>query len=216
MVCWQRKMKKKHWLKRPKAVPEKTKFRPKYKWFKTSYLEFFFKKYYFGHTTFYIRPYVPVDIIKVFLISHFLAEILKANKTSEKDRLFYEPLLTWHWKQYTPAESQKPFWLYKFSRKHVSVWCQKKNLYCTIFWRPLHSWSTLKASVCIFLYISATKSLFQRSSKTLPGWGLGRGDGETGADTAFQRGQSNQVGSKVSLTAVHKSRCTSFVLCHQL
>ena len=43
-------VKKKHWLKRPKAVPKKTKFGPRYKWFKISYLEFFFWKYYFGHT----------------------------------------------------------------------------------------------------------------------------------------------------------------------
>ena len=32
--------------------------------------------------------------------------------------------------------SQKPFWLYKFSSKHVSVWCQKKHLHCIISWRP--------------------------------------------------------------------------------
>ena len=43
---------KKHWLKCPKAVPNKTKFGPKYKWFKISYLKFFFWKYYFRHTTF--------------------------------------------------------------------------------------------------------------------------------------------------------------------
>ena len=42
---------KKHWLKRPKAIPQKTKFGPKYKWFEISYLEFFFWKYYFGRTT---------------------------------------------------------------------------------------------------------------------------------------------------------------------
>ena len=45
-----------------------------------------------------------------FLISDFLVEILKANKTSEKYHLFYNPVslkkshsfykprLTWHWK----------------------------------------------------------------------------------------------------------------------
>ena len=33
---------KKHWLKRPKAVPPKMKFAPKYKWFKILDVEFFF------------------------------------------------------------------------------------------------------------------------------------------------------------------------------
>ena len=39
----------------------------------------FFGKY-FKHTTFHIRPHVLVDIIRVFLISDFLAESLKVNK----------------------------------------------------------------------------------------------------------------------------------------
>ena len=32
-----------------------------------------------------------------------------------------------------PQHSQKPFSLYRNSSKHVSVWCQKKHLHCTIF-----------------------------------------------------------------------------------
>ena len=52
-----RRWKKNKWLKRPKAVPSKNKFESKYKWFKISYLEY-----------------------KLFLISGFLAESLKANK----------------------------------------------------------------------------------------------------------------------------------------
>ena len=31
-----------------------------------------------------------------------------------------------------PKHYQKSFSLYKFFRKHVSVWCQKKHLHCTI------------------------------------------------------------------------------------
>ena len=30
----------------------------------------------------------------------------------------------------------KSFSLYKFFRKHVSVWCQKKHLHCTMSWHP--------------------------------------------------------------------------------
>ena len=44
--------KEKHWLKRHEAVAEKTKFGPKYKSLKISYLKLFFWKYFFGHTTF--------------------------------------------------------------------------------------------------------------------------------------------------------------------
>ena len=43
------KKKKKRWLKRPKAVSQKTKFGPKYKWFKNSYLKLFFWIFIFIH-----------------------------------------------------------------------------------------------------------------------------------------------------------------------
>ena len=45
----------------------------------------------------------------------------------------------------------------------------RKNI-CTVQFldaQELHSWNTLKANVCIFLYISARKFLFRRRSKTL-------------------------------------------------
>ena len=35
-----------------------------------------------------------------------------------------------------PQHSQRTFWLYNFSSNHVSIWCQKKILWCTISWRP--------------------------------------------------------------------------------
>ena len=55
--------------------------------------------------------------------------------------------------------SQKSFSLDRFSSKHVSVWCQKKDI-CTVLFldaQELHSWSTLKGNICIFLYISVRK-----------------------------------------------------------
>ena len=81
-----------------------------------------------------------------------------------------------------PQHIQKPFWIYKFSSKHVSVWRQK-NIWAAPFLdtKELHSWSTLKGYVCIFLYISVRKFLFQRRSKILSdgrrvgGGGLGIG-----------------------------------------
>ena len=70
--------------------------------------------------------------------------------------------------------SQKPFWIYKFSSTHASG--VRKNIYIAPFLdaQGLHSWSTLIANVCIFLYIFARKFLFQRRSKVLSnGGGLG-------------------------------------------
>ena len=73
-----------------------------------------------------------------------------------------------------PKHCQKSFWLYKFFRKHVSVWWQK-NI-CTapfLDTQELHSWRTLKANACIFLFIYLRKCLFQRRVRFhLAGWGM--------------------------------------------
>ena len=71
MVGWRQKIKKKHWLKCPKAFPQKMKFRAKYKWFKISYLEFFLWKCYFGHTTFLYLSRRSSGHIRVFFNSRF-------------------------------------------------------------------------------------------------------------------------------------------------
>ena len=73
--------------------------------------------------------------------------------------------------------SQKPFWLYKFSA-NMFLFGVRKNI-CTppfLDAQELHSWSTLKANVCIFLYISLRNLLFQRRSKVFSGksWDGGR------------------------------------------
>ena len=70
-----------------------------------------------------------------------------------------------------PKHSQKTFSVYKFSSKHVSLWCQKKHLHCTIFWRSrTTSLKHFKSKMSV--YISLSKFLFQRRSKILPG-GMG-------------------------------------------
>ena len=67
-----------------------------------------------------------------------------------------------------PELSQKPIWLYKFSSKLVSVWCQKKYLHCTISWRPRTAFFKHFESKCLlFLYISIRRFLFQRRSTVL-------------------------------------------------
>ena len=60
-----------YWLKCSKAVPQKTKFGPKYKWFKSKNLKFGvpLKKVLFqGYNGFiFTCPDVPVDISEIFL-----------------------------------------------------------------------------------------------------------------------------------------------------
>ena len=84
------------------------------------FLKILFQTYNF----FYTRPHVPVDIIRVFLFKFqiFQQKVSKSTKTSKKGHSFYNTV-----------SLEKP---YKFSSKHVSVWCQKKHLHCTISGRP--------------------------------------------------------------------------------
>ena len=60
-----------------------------------------------------------------------------------------------------PKHSQKPLSIYEFSSKHVSVWCRKNifgnNAVPFLDAEEMHSWSNLKANVCMFLYISVKK-----------------------------------------------------------
>ena len=63
---------------------------------------------------------------------------------------------------------KSPFWIFKFSSKHVSVWCQKKYLHRTISWHLRTAFLKHFESKCfVFLYISVRKCFFQRSSKVL-------------------------------------------------
>ena len=128
-----KQQKNKYRLKHLKAVPQKTKLGPKYKWFKISHLEFFFWKYYYGYTTFlYLSSRCSVfnstfsnrksqDQQKLAKkITHFTTEfrlkilthLTNLNSLDIEDNMLSQ-------------RSQNPFWLYKFSSKHGSVWCQK-------------------------------------------------------------------------------------------
>ena len=138
MVGWREKFLKSNLLKRHKTVP-KTKFGPRNKWFKISYLKF------------------------IFSFQIFWQQALKPRKTSKKDHSFYNRVFA----QKTslillPQHSQRPYTLYKFSSKHVSDWCQKKHWQTPPFLdaQELYSWSTWKVNVCIFQYISERKLFF--------------------------------------------------------
>ena len=66
-------------------TPQKMKFRPKYKSFKISYVELYFWKCYFGHTTsLYLSRPSCGHHQSLFLISDSLAESLRDNKNLQK------------------------------------------------------------------------------------------------------------------------------------
>ena len=67
---------------------------------------------------------------------------------------------------------QKCFWLYKFSSKHVSVWCQKRYLHCSI-WRSRTALLKHFESKCLYTSLYFCKKNFV--SKVLSGGGAGLG-----------------------------------------
>ena len=142
MVGWRQK-ELTHWLKHPKTIPppppkKKKKFRPENKLFETS----------FGGLSINFR---------------FSGRISKPAKTSYKDQsfrntvslkihhLFYEPQLTQHYKKYTPATQLQilPTSLANMFLVGGVRWniCTGKFLEA----QKLHSQSTLKVNVYIFL-----------------------------------------------------------------
>ena len=76
-----------------------------------------------------------------------------------------------------PQHSQKSFSLYKFSSKHVSVWCWKKHFqkWCsTIPWHPTTVFLKHFESKCLCISVYLRKKIFVwQSSKILYGGGWG-------------------------------------------
>ena len=59
-----------------------------------------------------------------------------------------------------PQCIQKPFWLYKFSSKKVSVRFQKKYLHCIISWRPRTAFLKHLESKRLYISIYLLKKFF--------------------------------------------------------
>ena len=175
------------WLKCPKAVPWKTKFGPKCKWFKTSYLKFFVFENIISVSDiqrFYICPQVSMDIIRCFFYSFdFLAESLKSNKNWLKRSLIFQYSLAQKTSLilttsthltlkiiYSHNAAKNLSYLANFPAS-IFLFGVKKSICTAPFLKAqeLNSWSTLKANVCIFLYISVRKCLFLRRGKNLSG-----------------------------------------------
>ena len=59
-----------------------------------------------------------------------------------------------------PKHCQKPFSLYKFFRKHVCVWCQKKHLRFSISWHPRTAFLKHFGSKCLYISVYLIKKIF--------------------------------------------------------
>ena len=150
-----------------------------------SYLEFFLWKYYFWHTTFLYSPRCTSGHLQrsFFLISDFLSESLKANKNLGKRSLILEYSFarktslilrtSTHLTLKTICSCNTPKSLSDMFLLDV------REKICTapfLDTQELDFWSTLKANVCISLYISVRKFFFQRRSNVLSDvGGLGEG-----------------------------------------
>ena len=77
-----------------------------------------------------------------------------------------------------PQHSQKPFRLYIFSNKHVSVWFQKKHLGCAISWHQRTTFLKHFESKCLYISVYLCKKNFW--SKHLVTFYLMRGGLEIG------------------------------------
>ena len=90
-----------------------------------------------GIQRFYICSDVSVDIVRVFFNFRFSSRKSQSQQKVAKKITFYNTVSFKNLTHFTnlrsldiennmlPLQSQKPFWLYKFSSKHVSVLCQK-------------------------------------------------------------------------------------------
>ena len=131
----------------------------------------FLKILFRANNFFYIHPLVPVDIIRISFIL-FQQKVSEPTKTSEKDHLFYNTVCSKNFTHFTnlnslhiennmlPKNCQKPFSLYNFFSKHVSVSCQKKHLHCTICCWPRAAFLKYSESKCLYISLYLPKKIF--------------------------------------------------------
>ena len=183
--------KKNHRLNPPKAVPWKAKLGPKYKWFKNLIFRILFLKILFRAYKVFIFVQTFHWISSDFFFSFRLSsrKCRSQQKLTKKITYFTVQFCLKNLTHFTnlnsfdiennmlSQHSQKPFWLYKFSA-NMFLFGIRKNICTAPFLdaQELHSSITLKANVCIFLYISLRNLLFQRRSKVFSGksWDGGR------------------------------------------
>ena len=129
----------------------------------------YFLKKVFRACNFYIFPHVSVDIIRVFFNFIFFSRESQSQQELPKKAthftiqfLWKTSLIIWTSTHLTlkiicccnTAKNLSEF-TKKFPASMSLFGVKKKHLHSTVSWRPkLHSWSTLKANVRLFLYIS--------------------------------------------------------------
>ena len=104
-----------------------------------------------------------------FLNFRFSSRASKPTKAGKKDHTFYNTVSLNNFTNFNSLEiendtlsqhSQKPFWLYKFSSRHVYVSCQKKYLHCTLSWRPIIAFLKHFESKCLYISIYLLMKMF--------------------------------------------------------
>ena len=119
---------------------------------------FFFENSISGIQSFYFCPDVPVDLIRDFFFNFKIS----SRKSQKQQKL------------------AKKIRLYKFSRKHVSVWFQKEYLHCIISWHPRTAFLKHFESKCLYISIYLLKKiLFPRHRDIVMFYLVG---GRTGGD----------------------------------
>ena len=154
-----KKKKKKYWLKwnALKMSPKKRTLDQNINYSKFHIWNSFFENIILGIHNFYIRPHVPVDMIRVFSYFRFSSRKSQSQQKLVKKitpfTIKFCSKIPTHFMNLNsldiendmfPQHSQKPFWLYKFSSKHVSASCQKN-----IFTAPF-----LEKQMSVYLCIS--------------------------------------------------------------
>ena len=174
-----------------------------------SYLKFFFWKYYFGHTTFWYSSRCTSGHLQSFvLISDVLPTFssLKANKNWRKRSLILQCSFarTTSLILRTSTHLTLKITCCRNTAKNLSDFKNfpadmfllgiREDIYTAPFLdaQELHFWSTLKANVCIFLYISVRNFFSQRRSNILfdcggfgEGWMIPEGDSLFGSRKKF-------------------------------
>ena len=150
------------WLKQS----PKKKFEPKCKWFKISYLEFFFFLIFFRFWAYNFFIFVHTFQWTFFIWS------LKANILQYSFFQKTSPILR------TSTHLILKIICSRNTTKNLSQFANfPANIFLFGLWKKqsfldaqeLHSWSTLEANVCRFLYIFVRKFLSQRRSKIVSG-----------------------------------------------
>ena len=129
-------------------------------------------KYYFGQTTYFIFIHLLRWTSSEFLLFFSSRKFQSQQRLAKKITRFTIQFRSKNFTHFTnlnslqiennmlPKNCQKPFSLYNFFSKHVSVWCQKKHLHCTICCRPRAAFLKYFESKCLYISLYLPKKIF--------------------------------------------------------